>query len=120
MIVNEEQAALDNFERTFRDGSSGCVRDCDCGKVFYNPDTCWTWEDGELDRLNASGAKVLPYAVETVTFEGHHYVLDCDCWQVRALKLIAFLRHHDEQIAAFLRAEKVRKTAEADRSPVVT
>lgn len=110
---------LDSFERAFTNGG-GCVRDCACGRVFYNPDGGWTWEDGELDRLRADPtATALEWSVGEMVIEGKSYVPDCDCWKPIALKFIAFIRRYDEEIAEFLTNEKRRKQAEADRSPVV-
>lgn len=116
-----EAVKLKSFIQAFRESSAGCRRDCDCGRVFFNPDlSAWTWDEGELDALEAdTNATGLPYAVETVAFEGSQYVIDCECWKPRAKKIIAWLIAHDTEIAAFLTSEKARKTAEAERAPVV-
>lgn len=28
---------------------SGAVRFCHCGKIYYNPDGGWDWNEGELE-----------------------------------------------------------------------
>ncbi len=112
--------AVQNFVDAFDDSTGGCVRDCACGRVFYNPDDTWSWEAGELEKLRADAkATPLDYSVSTFTFEGTAYVIDCDCWHDRALRVIAWLQNNDQAIAAFLNAEKKRKQAEADRAPAV-
>ncbi len=47
--MNREK--LDNFERAFHAGTSGCTRACNCGRVFYDVENSYDWEDGELERL---------------------------------------------------------------------
>lgn len=112
---------MDSFERSFRDGVSGCRGDCACGREFYNPGDGgeWTWEDGEVETLAASNATSLPWAVSYITFEGATYVIDCDCWKNRARRLIAWMLGHDDKIAKFLTEEKQRKTRAAEHSPIV-
>jgi len=112
---------LQTFVEAFKENGAGAVRDCQCGKTFYNPDTTgWDWEPGELEKLEAnSNATGIEWAVSYVIFEGRHYVLDCECWRARARELIKWITRHDRQIADFLTAEKKRKTDEAERSPVV-
>lgn len=122
MIVNEAAAALESFEQAFRSRVHGCVRDCACGRIYYNPDErSWTWEDGELDRLRKNpNATASVYAVGTVEFEGRIYADACDCWKERAARIVEWLRTHDDQIAEFLNLEKKRRAAAAKSAAVVS
>lgn len=112
---------LQNFERSFASLTCGCVRTCQCGRVFY--DDCnegYTWDDGEFEALvNDPKATGLDYAVETIQFDGREYVSDCDCWRKRAETIINFLLGHKAGIAKFLSLEKQRLRDLADLSPTV-
>lgn len=108
-----------NFERAFSTGGGGCRRQCACGKWFYNPDGGWTWEDGEIEKLEKSSATPLPYPVGSIDLEGVEYCMDCDCWHERARKITAWINNHAHSIAEFLSLERERKQAEADNSPTV-
>jgi len=97
------------------------VRQCACGKIYYNPDPAWSWEEGELAALEQNpNAYGRDYAIGEVIFEGKVYADACDCWHARALRVIAFLHEHAEAIAEYLSEEKARKLREANRAPVVT
>jgi hypothetical protein len=120
MSKDDEAEALENFEAAFRDRGAGCVRQCDCGRIYYNPSGEWTWEPGELEKLEANpNATASVYAIGAIVFEGRWYADHCECWKERARKIVAFLKAHDEQIAEFLTLERKRKQAEADRAPVI-
>lgn len=117
--MTEEAGRLESFEEAFHDRCGGCRATCACGQEFYNADNGWTWEAGELEKLADSRAKSLPHAVGYITFEGTTYVVDCECWKARAKIISKFISGHDTQIADYLKAEKKRKVAEAERAPVV-
>lgn len=52
------------FERAFSAHASSCRRTCKCGKEFYDAVNSYSWEDGELERLEEDPkATALPYAV---------------------------------------------------------
>lgn len=121
ILPTPTDGSFESFERAFSSRTSGCVRDCNCGRVFYDAhNEGYSWEVGEYEKLDADPkATGLDYAVSVLYFEGRDYVVDCDCWHQRAIRLISFIRGHDEAIAAFLTEEKKRKMAEANRSPVV-
>lgn len=112
---------LENFERAFRAGTAGCVRTCNCGKVYYhNEEAGYGWEHGEFRRLTMNeDSKALDYCPSDIWFEGVEYVDACDCWHGRARAIIGWMSKHDRQIAEFLSLEKKRKQAIADESPVV-
>ena len=119
MAESPVPARLKSFEQAFQDHSGSCRGDCECGRVFYNPDGGWTWEEGEIEALGKQGATSLPWSIGYVCFEGRRYVVDCECWHERARKIADWLSAHDEAIAAYLTEEKKRKQAEAQRSPTV-
>jgi hypothetical protein len=111
---------LENFERAFETHSGGCRRECECGRVFYNPNGGRDWEDGELEKLAGDGnAQPVEWSVETISFEGKEYVSDCNCWHARANVIIGFLNSHAGSIAKYLSLEKKRKQAIAGAAPVV-
>lgn len=111
-----------NFEEAFRCPFSGCRGTCECGAEFYNPDNCWDWEEGELERLEADKDTIgINHSVGYVKFEGREYVDACDCWHKRAQSIIEFIVGHGSGIADFLNAERKRKIAEANLvTPVVS
>lgn len=113
--------AFDSFVEAFDGRVSGCRRDCNCGREFFdNYNRGYDWEPGELERLHANpNATPLPHAVSCIEFEGAAYVWDCDCWKPRARRIVAFLLAHHEQIADFLTEEKNRRQLEAKRFAVV-
>ena len=112
--------SMESFERAFGSGCSGCCGTCACGRTFYNPDDTWDWEEGELERLQASSnATPLSYGVGHVEFEGTSYCWDCDCWRKRAAQIVGFLLGHQFQIAEFLKAERDRLMREAKAAPTV-
>jgi hypothetical protein len=117
---NMTAAKRENFERAFTSGGGGCRKTCECGKEFYNPDDSWDWDDGELDELYADPDAVsLPHTVGTLIVGGTEYVCDCDCWLPQAVKMMAWLDANAYQIAEYLSLERERKTAEAERAPLV-
>lgn len=111
---------LENFEEAFRDRMTGAVRECECGRVFYNSDGGWDFEEGELESLEKnSNATDLDYSVGTLTFDGTPYCLDCSCWQSKAQKFILWLNGHRSEIAEYFKLEKSRHQGEADSTPVI-
>lgn len=110
---------LQVFEKAFSTNGGGCVRDCDCGRVFYSTDDGWDWDDGEFERLQKSKATALPYTVTTLRFENKEYVSDCDCWHARAKMIMGFLAGHGDGICRWFELEKERAVQKAARMPVV-
>lgn len=113
--------ALEAFVLAFSSHVSGSVRDCACGRTFYNPDTrSWDWEDGELDDLNNDAtATPVDWSVGTIFLEGQEFVTDCDCWRKRAARIVRWMQTHDHAIAEWLRIQKRMHEETAQRSPVV-
>jgi hypothetical protein len=120
MTKFQRHPASKAFERAFSTRTSGARRECPCGRIFYNPNGGWDWDDGELESLGKNAqATGLDYAVGEIDFEGVGFCIDCECWHERALRMLNWIVAHDEAIAEFLSEEKKRKTREANRSPVV-
>lgn len=106
---------FNSFERAFAGDTAGCRRTCHCGIEYYNPDECWTWEDGELEQLNASeNSRSSEFSIGSIEFEGREYVDVCDCWHDLANQLIKFLSYNDREIAKFLNLERERKINQAN------
>jgi len=108
------------FEEAFRTGGAGAVRDCPCGKTYYNPDSSWSWKEGELEKLQSHpDAYELNYPVETIMLSREEYALDCDCWHPMGHALIYQIFANAHQIAKFLSLEKARRQKIADQFPTV-
>lgn len=111
---------LENFERAFTSSMAGCVRTCECGRIFYDGANSYDWEEGELEKLEKNKkATCVEYSVGTIVLDGNEYCMDCDCWHKRAGAIIKFMDRYDHQIAEWLTLEKKRKQRIADNSPVV-
>ncbi len=119
-MQSETDRQLESFIEAFRDRVASSRATCHCGRMFYNPDNGWDWEEGELERLaDDASVTALNWAVSYISFEGRTFIVDCDCWHERAKRLMAFISGHDEKIADFLTAERRRRQDEANRSPTV-
>jgi hypothetical protein len=115
-----DPAILESFERAFSTNTSGCVRECECGRIFYNPNGAWDFEEGEIERYAANPrAKAVDYSVGCIWIDGHEYALDCECWHAKADRIIKWLQNNAVAVAEFLSSEKKRKTLDAERAPVV-
>lgn len=112
---------LENFERAFTSGSSGCRRTCECGREFWDSyNEGYDWEPGEVEELkNNPNATSVAYSVSSIILEGKEYPMDCDCWHKRAEQIMGLIDGHDHAIARYLTLEKQRKQAIADKAPVV-
>lgn len=111
---------LENFIQAFREPTSGCVRDCACGKTYYHDDDIYTWEEGELERLRDSPKAIaLDYPVGIIEVKGRECVVDCVCWHKDAEQNMRALDRHAHQIAAYFTLEKARLFRLAENAPVV-
>jgi hypothetical protein len=115
-----DQQLREQFEKAFSDHVGSCRGSCFCGRVFYNSDGGWTFEDEELEGLAANTkATDLPYTVGFLTFEGATYIDACDCWWPRAKKIAQFILMHAAGIAEFLSLERERLQLVATHAPTV-
>lgn len=111
---------IKSFENSFSDGVGSCRATCDCGKEYYNIDRGWSWEEGELEELEAdSNASAIEWSIGYVTFEGRTYVIDCNCWHERAKLIMNFIDNHSRKIAKYLKEERKRKQLELNNIPVI-
>lgn len=118
--VHIDPRKLEVFERAFSSHTSGCVRECRCGKTYYHDDEGgYSWEPGELERLAKSGARALDYSPGGIVIDGVEFVNACDCWHPQAAQIISFVDANAHPIAEYLSLEKKRKQQEADAAPVV-
>lgn len=110
----------EQFEEAFSDHVGSCVADCACGRIFYNPDGGWSWDDGELALLRANPqATAIDCSVGYVSFEGQTFVDACDCWWPRAKKIAEWILSHAHGIAAFINLDAKRQRRVAEAAPVV-
>ncbi|MEK6883128.1 MAG: hypothetical protein AABY22_26115 [Nanoarchaeota archaeon] len=111
---------LENFISAFSSASGGCVRDCQCGKTYFDGDQSYDWADGELEELKKNkNAIELGHTVSTIIFDGIEYVIDCKCWLKRAEQIMGFIDSQNHQIAFYLNLEKKRKLKKANNLPEV-
>lgn len=117
--MNEQ---LDNFARAFTSHTSGCRRDCECGRTFWDASANgWDWEDNEIEALIADkNATAVDYFVGSLIIYGKEYCADCSCWHETANKIIDWLDHNSRSVIEFWDLEKKRKVQEAADSPVYT
>ncbi len=107
---------LDNFRDAFNPGFGSYYGQCACGREFYNPTGDWDVEESEWKLLEEDKeATALDWSVGHVEFEGTLYISDCDCWHKRAQAIMNFIDSHDSSIVAYLKKEKARKMAEANK-----
>ena len=111
----EEHSPL--FESIFKSNTSGCFKECDCGRVTFDCEGDWDWEEGELEGLIKHSQKdpdqciSVDYAVSSLIIDGHEIVIGCPCKTV--LKYELFIRNEATKIAEFLNALSQQKKAYA-------
>lgn len=110
----DREDKLEIYETAFRGGTGHSRFECNCGKVFYNSNGKWDWEEGELETLEGTGATDLDHTVGTVLFEEKEYSADCDCWHERALLICDFLISHNHQIIELFKDYKKTMQAKVD------
>jgi len=109
------------FERGFSTNGAGCRTTCICGRVFYNPNGGWDWEDGELDALAADpNATPVDWSCGEIIIDGRAFALDCSCWHERGRRILEWCLGHDDEIAEFLKEVKTAKELAARVAPTVT
>jgi len=98
-----------SFEDAFRAGGGGCLRECRCGRVFYDTANSWDWNEGELDALDANeNATGCSFAIGEILIGGTSYADACDCWHAVASRYVEFFDENAERIAAYYNAERER------------
>lgn len=111
---------LEHIKDAFRTSTAGCCETCACGRVFYDICNSWSWEEGELEELEADAeATSLPYSVELLNLQGGLYVIDCNCWLGLAEKIAGFLLSNRYAIGEFYKLEKRRREIDAKSIPVI-
>jgi hypothetical protein len=100
-IELDRKDVIELFETCFRH-SGGAVKECDCGKVYYNPSDDWTWDEGEIESLEKSGATAVNYSVGDIEFGAGTFADACDCWHDEAMKLYYSVICYDRELAELL------------------
>ena len=102
-----KQEKIEIFEQAFGVSVGHSYMECECGKVFYNSNGGWDWEEGKLEALwKSKDATDLDYSVGEISLEGRRYVLDCTCWHERAIVIFEFLMSHNHPIVELFTAVK--------------
>ena len=114
-----KQEKIEICEEAFSCHAGHSCFSCNCGKVFYNSNGGWDWEEGHLEELEKSNAIDLDYAVEDLTFEGQYFCKDCSCWHDRALRIFNFLMAHNRQIVDLFKAAKKLEQKKVDAIRVI-
>lgn len=115
-MSNSQDPRLVAFENAFRVGGAGACRECVCGKVFFDRDGDWDWEDGEQENLqNKENCFAMPYAIGGVLVDGLEYADACDCWHASALRICHWLEENAARVAEYFKEESQRKRAQAER-----
>jgi hypothetical protein len=116
--MNREK--LENFEDAFHAGTGGCLRSCNCGRIYYDAVSPCDWEEGEIERLDTNEeATGCEHSISDLRINGVEYVMSCDCWHKKAEELMSFIDKNAYQIAKYLNAEKTRKQRDAEHAPSI-
>lgn len=94
------------FERVFSSHCSGIVRDCCCGRTYFNSSEDYCFEDGELECLLEQSKKdpekyiEVDYSIGTMEIDGKEIVIGCKC--DIAKKYENFILNHAQLLAKYL------------------
>jgi len=111
---------IKTFIEAFRANHSGFIGDCNCGRTYYNPESCWDYDDNEIAHYKEdSNCTELLHSVQYVEFDRREYVIDCDCWHDKVNRFMSVIDEHDRQIAIYLNKERERKIFEAEQVQIV-
>jgi len=95
------------FEEVFASDIAGAKRECVCGRVIFNPDGGWDWDEGELEDLFVQAKRdpdmfiAVDYSVQTFDFGTGEIVIGCPCG--RALVIEEFSIVESARIARYIR-----------------
>ena len=107
------------FYDAFKVPVGSCRGTCNCGKVYYNSNGGWDFDENEIEQLKLMGATDLDYSIGFIEFEGLTYIYDCECWHERAVKIQSFIDGHSHQIAAYINGEAKAIYEAAKMAPTV-
>lgn len=111
---------IESFKEAFDIGAISCRGICECGRVYYNSDGGWDWEENELELLETdNNAFDLDCGIAVVKFMNKEFIYQCDCWFNVADKFMQIIDNHAFQIAQYLKFEKVRLQEIVDSMPTV-
>lgn len=113
----------EEFRRAFDEHTNGCVRHCECGRVYFDVgNDCYSWDEGELELLLENQKKdpdkfqSLPYAVGGYRIGGRFIVWDCACkHSENAARIEDLIVAEAPNVAIFLnaKARDMRSAADA-------
>lgn len=106
----EKEAKLRLFKDAFTSGTSGCVRECECGVTYFDSSNVYDWEEKELQGLieDPNAYDVGDY-VGTIILDGKEYCKNCTCWHKDALDIMDFIDNYNHAIVCYMNAEKRRR-----------
>jgi hypothetical protein len=114
----DKEEVIKLFEEVFRH-SGGAVKTCECGKTYYNPDGGWTWEDGEIEALEESGATAVDYSIGDIEFGYGSFADACDCWHEKAMRIYNGITSYDREITELLARRSVMLIEKAREAATV-
>jgi len=113
------EEASEEFQTAFGSGCGGCLRECACGRIYFDvsPDGHWTWEHGELERLleqqeqDPDQYQSCNYTITDMAVGGMCIVHGCHCGIAKRYEdfLITYVRQIKEFLNA--RAKKLKQEA---------
>lgn len=107
-----DQHQFENFEKAWGTRSAGCYEYCACGRVFYDVENSYDWNEGEMDQLRANpNAFARSYGIERVNIDGVIYASDCDCWHEKATRIINWLDVNRYNLKEYFELERKRLLA---------
>ena len=111
---------VQQFEEAFSMRVSGCVAQCECGKVYWDAyNSGYSWEPGEREHLESGDAISVPHGVGRVVIDGTVYCMDCDCWHQRAARISQWLADNRQEVGEWYRLENRRLKNLASEMPIV-
>lgn len=122
-----EEQCSDIFAEAFSSHCGGYMRECACGRVYYNTNGGWDVTEEELDEVEERCTKEpekyfdLDCTVTTMEIGGESIVYGCCCNKARRYE--RFLINHAEQIVDYLRKRAAllrEKAGEAVTSPLLS
>lgn len=112
-----EKTCSEIFEDAFSSRMSGCIRDCQCGRVHFDTYNTYDWEKGELEDFEKRSAEKPDkyishdHSIGTMIIDGQEFVMDCPCGGAERYE--RFILRHEKQIAEYLnkRADEMTRNA---------
>jgi len=116
----DDSKKLEFFVNAFETKFADYEGECRCGRHFHCTELL-TWPpEGEFEAYKPPfDSTGLDYRVHFISFENKTYVIDCECWQERANKIMGFIGTHDTELAEYLNAITNERRREAEKVQIV-